>query len=316
MTTKEEIIQICVDNGINKDIASKAIYAKKYERILPKHKRQSFKGHNLFTENQYKFCMKLYYEYNLPIYKIAMMYGISDVGLGRIMKENKENTRGHNIGKNSQNTFFQIINRKDKAYFLGLLAADGSVVSKKKNHSSTTLSLCLKKEDQYILQEFIDRAKLDTEVKYDNYIRNKEEKQRNTIAYIRINSVNMCNDLVKYGIIQNKSNKNSIFIPNIRKDLIPHFIRGYFDGDGIAFSDGKIGFCGSEKIIHQIKDYLCHNLDITNNNINYNKFNSIYYIQWSKKYDTYQISNFLYKRCDNLFLKRKRCKIDKNYSLL
>ena len=141
-------------------------------------------------------------------------------------------------------------------------------------------------EDQYILQEFIDRAKLDTEVKYDNYIRNKEEKQRNTIAYIRINSVNMCNDLVKYGIIQNKSNKNSIFIPNIRKDLIPHFIRGYFDGDGIAFSDGKIGFCGSEKIIHQIKDCLCHNLDITNNNINYNKFNHIYYIQWSKKYDT------------------------------
>lgn len=48
---------------------------------------------------------------------------------------------------------------------------------------------------------------------------------------VDINSSKICNDLVKLGIGYNKSYAN-LHIPNINSELIRHFIRGYFDGDG------------------------------------------------------------------------------------
>ena len=94
-------------------------------------------------------------------------------------------------------------------------------------------------------------------------------------------------------------------MPDIREDLISHFIRGYFDGDGIGYSDGKLGFCGNLQILTYIKEKIKQFVLIKGNpNIYFNDSNHIYYLTYGRN-DSNLIANFLYKDKQDLFLQRK-----------
>ena len=62
-----------------------------------------------------------------------------------------------------------------------------------------------------------------------------------------LSSKHMCESLEKYGLTQNKT--FTITFPNfLNEKLIPHFIRGYFDGDGTTSvfkrkDNGKVDCC-------------------------------------------------------------------------
>ena len=295
---KEEIKNILVSNGCNEKIVDEALSAKKFHKTI-KRNWHELRKNNFEKVVDIPLCVKLYENKNVPIFRLAMAYGVSDVSLREYMIKHGVNLKGHKCGINSQNRYFQNIDSKDKAYFLGLLAADGGVVWNKK---SATISLELKTEDKYIIDRFNSYGNFNAYTCYDRRI--KKDNYR-----IFIGSTTIANDLSKYGIIQNKSSLNSIFIPNIERKLIPHFIRGYFDGDGIANKHGYIGFCGSKTIIEQIHDYFIQLYEVSNTKITYNKSNHIYYIQWGKKHDTKIISDVLYYDCDDLYLTRKKQKI-------
>lgn len=243
---------------------------------------------------------KLYLEYNLPVYKIAMLYGFSDVALRDLFIRYNIPLKKHCVGKNSQNTFFEKIDTKEKAYFLGLIAADGCVMD-----SQNTVAIELKACDKYILEKFIEIASFNAELLKDD--RNGSLRYR-----LSIHSKNMVNHLKALSIMPRKSTNNSLCISKkIPEKLIRHFIRGYFDGDGIAKKEGYVGFCGSETIIKEIHSHLIKNLNLSETKITYNKWNGIYYIQWGKKEDTEKLSNYFYKDSDMLFLKRKYNKVNK-----
>ena len=64
-------------------------------------------------------------------------------------------------------------------------------------------------------------------------------------ARVFVCSVKLVKDLEQYGIYNNKTfSFNSI--PNLNAKLIPHFLRGYFDGDGSISTNG-INRNGSKK---------------------------------------------------------------------
>lgn len=65
---------------------------------------------------------------------------------------------------------------------------------------------------------------------------------RNNIG-VSIGSKSIYNDLNRYGVIERKSGKEIIPFGLIPDDLIRHFIRGYFDGDGCISADGTIQIC-------------------------------------------------------------------------
>lgn len=88
-----------------------------------------------------------------------------------------------------------------------------------------------------------------------------------------------------------------------------NFLLKYFDGDGIAKSNGYIGFCGDYNMLSFIKEELIKECNVNNNKITFNKSNNIYYIQWSSKKDRNAIFNYLYKNKKDLYLKRKYKKI-------
>lgn len=118
-------------------------------------------------------------------------------------------------------SYFEKIDNERKAYWLGLLYADGCVSEKSENNKIIIIQL--HPDDKYILEQLLKDVKSNRPL----YVSNK--------GYVSINisSTKMANDLIKLGCIPRKSLVLKFSNENIvPKQLIKHFIRGYMDGDG------------------------------------------------------------------------------------
>lgn len=131
--------------------------------------------------------------------------------------------------------FFHNIDTEEKAYWLGFIVADGWVKCYKNN--SGELGIELKLSDIEHLRKF--NKSINGNYKITTRERKSPFKEGATIQMcgIRVYSIQMVNDLIELGVIPNKS-YNTTF-PTIPKELISHFIRGYFDGDGSIFLHSK-----------------------------------------------------------------------------
>ena len=82
--------------------------------------------------------------------KCAKLFNISQSQVGIILKRNTVTTRNISEGLRKfkvNNDYFEKIDTKDKAYFLGLLIADG-------NNEVVGFRLQLKESDKHILETF------------------------------------------------------------------------------------------------------------------------------------------------------------------
>jgi hypothetical protein len=135
---------------------------------------------------------------------------------------NKQNTTYH-----CDFNFFDIIDNEKKSYWLGFLYADAYVAQHKRkdNKLKSRLEIGLHIKDTGHLEKFQrdihSNHKLYCSVKFPNKIT------------LEINNKNLCSSLIKHGCHQKKS--FTIQFPVLRGDLIRHFIRGFFDGDGSVY---------------------------------------------------------------------------------
>lgn len=157
-------------------------------------------------------------------------------------------------------SFFHIIDTEEKAYWLGFLMADGAIPSVGKNKPYSRLSIILKEDDIDHLEKFIQALESDYEIKTKDL--NDKRGFTTSKCEVNISSKELVDDLISHGVVPNKTGKE--LIPDINQNLIKHFIRGYFDGDGsLAKSKStatkysysfKIG-TSSLKLIEQIIEY-------------------------------------------------------------
>lgn len=129
--------------------------------------------------------------------------------------------RMYNVDKN----YFEKIDTEDKAYWLGFIYADGCVTKDK-----SSLILDLSEKDSLQLERL-------NQCMLSNYeIKHYTEKGLNYVR-IKINSRKLCRDLIDKGCPPHKTHilkfPTTEQVPN---DLIKHFIRGYFDGDGCIYA--------------------------------------------------------------------------------
>jgi hypothetical protein len=119
-----------------------------------------------------------------------------------------------------------------KAYFLGLLAADGYIMFENGRYQVT---LNLRPEDREILEQF--KKELDAE----QSIRIYRDKRGYVIARLRFYSKHFTESVVRYGIIPRKSLR--LLYPQLPEDEEYHrcFIRGYSDGDGCICHTRQLG---------------------------------------------------------------------------
>jgi hypothetical protein len=153
---------------------------------------------------------------------------------------------------NKQEDFFTNIDSEIKAYLLGFIAADGYV------NKEGRLAVGVSITDKYLpklLQKFISP---DTNLMYKKYTKGAINRKEQVI--FRVQSRLLCNDLIKYNIIPNKTIYEMTF-KSLNQDMKKHFIRGYFDGDGsiyIAKDNSKVclNFTNStSNILKEIKEY-------------------------------------------------------------
>lgn len=144
--------------------------------------------------------------------------------------------------------YFENIDTKEKAYWLGFLYADGCV-----NNNSNAISINLKREDEYMLCNFANAIESTNIISHSKKIFNGKEFNQ---SHFSIKDAKMKADLIKWGCVSNKTYKE-LEIPNIPDNLIWHFIRGVVDGDGsINYSKRNLRLsitCNSETFLNQLK---------------------------------------------------------------
>ena len=159
---------------------------------------------------------------------IGKRYGVSHkLILRRIREMGIEVNFSRMIRKyNVDEHYFDEIDTPNKAYILGFLYADGH-----NGMSKGTITMSLEEGDVQILEDIRRELKSDKPLEYLDYT-NKHDFGYTYKNQYRLNifNVHMCKALEKLGMVPNKS--LVLTFPNLKKDLIPHFIRGYFDGDG------------------------------------------------------------------------------------
>lgn len=212
--------------------------------------------------------------------------------------------------------FFKEIRTELQAYLLGFYAADGSVDEKRK-----TLRVQLADKDSEIVYLFKDIISPDARLfsinpKEENIIREKVINGHGSTG-VDITSAILVQDLVNLGIGYKKTYLE-LKIPQITKELIPHFIRGYFDGDGSIIgqyvkADPKTNrqerirryftiISKNNSILLEFKEFFEENN--INVNINYLKRDDMWRMSTSSKKEVEKIFNLLYKN-SNFYLIRK-----------
>lgn len=159
--------------------------------------------------------------------------------------------------------FFEEIDSEEKAYWLGFIYADGYVYNA---NGTYELGIQLKQSDSEHLKKL--NKSLNGNINVDLF--DVDNVFGNNKVYpscsIRIYCKKMILDLEKNGVVQNKT--KIIELPNIKNNLMIHFIRGYFDGDGCLRRNKdrnslSFDFCSaSEKMLEGIRIYIYENHEI------------------------------------------------------
>lgn len=136
----------------------------------------------------------------------------------------------HISNRRIRHDFFEKIETELQAYLLGFYAADGNINEKRK-----TFRIHLQKRDSelvYLYKDIISPdARVFTVSEHQTTGRNGMIVTAHESFGVDITSAKLCNDLVDLGIGYGKS-YSELHIPEMPQELIRHFIRGYFDGDG------------------------------------------------------------------------------------
>jgi intein-encoded DNA endonuclease-like protein len=198
--------------------------------------------------------------------------------------------------------FFNTINTEVKAYYLGLLYADGNV-------TNNVLSISLQEKDKDILEKFKEH------LKYTGPLLsiNKSGNRQNQIK-LSITSPKLVTDLLKHGLYPNKGT-TLMFPSTIPEKLQHHFIRGYFDGDGCVYANDKskdylFSMLGPENFLINVQNILINNLAINRTKL-YNpkncKITKLHVLTYQGKQNLNKISSFIYFKA-TVFLERKYIK--------
>lgn len=117
--------------------------------------------------------------------------------------------------------YFEVIDTQEKAYWLGYIYADGHAAIK------APWVVILQSADVDHVQRFADAVEYTGEVKPIEGSGFNEDAKHGRLVICR---KKMCDDLNRWG-----RNETFMEIPKIDPELVRHFIRGYFDGDGSVY---------------------------------------------------------------------------------
>lgn len=215
-------------------------------------------------------------------------------------------------------SFFDVIDTEVKAYWLGFIAADGCV------RNDRTFIVALAAKDRCHLE----RLKRDLQATYPLYDyystavttdeNGEKHRKRHPTTSLVISSQRMVAALVRQGVHPRKT--KTLAFPShsqVPRELMHHYVRGYFDGDGSIFNSedrltGKLywGVCiiSTLRFCAQLAAWFAMNRITAP--AQYRKHGEIAYtIRYSRADDLCKIRALLYRDA-TVYLERKKVLFD------
>lgn len=179
------------------------------------------------------------------------------------------------------------------AYIFGLWCADGCI------YGGRLFDITLHKKDAYILKRIAE------ELAYEGPIQDYVDRQASRLNF---SCVVIYNDLVSLGGKEQKS--LTLEFPDVPKEYLHDFIRGYFDGDGciMRLKGNRINSAftsGSKPFLEKLHKILKEEAGIEGGSYDVSAMS----LKFGKK-DSLKIGSYLYKDNPELFLERKRNKFE------
>lgn len=237
---------------------------------------------------------------------LAKYFNLSKPTVSKILGDTPRYTKAKINNPELKEHFFQNIDNEEKAYFLGLLIADGNVFKDEVGGRQASISISLNEEDEYILHKFKEVLKASTSITHDG----------RGCSQFAVRSDIMAKDLSYYGIIPRKT--LTTYLPTIDDKYLHHLIRGIFDGDGSLRAVQTninnrfahyIAFCGTHLLMKQIAN-LCETLGLNTIPTVYDYDNkSLSDIKIQAIQDMYIFGEWMYKDA-TIYLQRKKDKYD------
>ena len=239
-----------------------------------------------WTDEQVAYIIDKYVNENYSLKQLGKEFGCSYGTIRNLLNKHHIASRGNKQGYPRNEFYFNKIDTPEKAYWLGFLYADGCT-----HNGSSEVSI------QLTDKEHIEKFKQAIGAINHKIVEIHDTRGENakTLYMFSIKDKQLHADLCKWGCVPNKTfliNK----IPNIPRDYVSHFLRGYFDGDGSlhylkSTNNFRISFtCGSVEFLEDIQKELGTSLSIRNE-----KGTNSNYLQISGRHQVERILNYLYK---------------------
>ena len=157
---------------------------------------------------------------------ISRQFGITEPAI-RYFRHKFNIPRNPNTGNwhrrySLNSRFFETIDTPDKAYILGLIAADGYI-----SKNGRIVAIYLISSDAPLLQSVLDCVGSNAPI----HTKCREGWHKHPMSYIHLCSKQLVQDLASYNIGPAKS-LTLTYPSSIPRDLHRDFIRGLWDGDG------------------------------------------------------------------------------------
>lgn len=246
-------------------------------------------------------------------HKIAELLNITSWSVYSILKktDNMEDIAKYYESYILNEDIFENIDSHQKAYWLGFIAADGSV-------SDRCLTIQLSINDIEHLELFKKFIDTNCPIKSgESFNKNKTKKYK--FCRIDIYSKKIISDLNKYGIVRNKT--FCLRLPQIDDNFMSSYLLGFIDGDGSFIINKnnqlKFSLIGYIPNIKEIQDILIKECSLNKTKI-FVRNNHIGYFDYCGNLQVKKIHDYLHKH-DVVCLNRKKIenlrKVSYEYSI-
>jgi hypothetical protein len=244
--------------------------------------------------------------------ELSRAYNVSKPWVLRCLKQGGITRRSLSLSHRlyeCNHQFFANISSETQAYWLGFLAADGSI-----SHEAVTLALAAKDQD-HILRF---REALGSTHPLGGYQVTGGFSGRcggTTVAVrLAINSPEMLVDLSRYGVVRRKT--FTVHWPNLATDLLRHYLRGLFDGDGCFITHRKaiqFALLGNTSLMQGCQQFLMRSCQVAQTRLFPHTSDGIVHLRYCGRVQVRRIYDLLYEEA-TIYLPRKRAVADGFFS--
>lgn len=255
-------------------------------------------------------AIAMYRDDGLTYKNIGLIIGRDPETVRRNLKKSNvvmRSFRDYYAAKIDEN-FFGVIDTQEKAYWLGFLAADACISESAGDHRA--FHFVLKRADHPILKKFKEAIGYSGRVNdFVQFVAHRGKSYEK--SGIWFNNKKFCTNLLEKGWFEFKKNDQpDKMLSFLGKNLIHHFIRGFFDGDGciskrIVNSRYYFSFAGSQRILSAVRDIVVSELGFVRKDPRPSKHCKSYSLSWNGNRQVTKFGQWLYKDA-SVWLERKK----------